>query len=112
MAVDNGFSKVIGAVQKFSPDAKKVVIAVTIHDGEINGQNFGSVQNAFARVTNLADGKELARYDLSEDASMNVAMIFVELYRGTAGDIKVKAIGEGWRSGLAGLAGAMGVNIG
>lgn len=97
---------------KLSPDAKKVVIAVTIHDGEINGQNFGSVQNAFARVTNLADGKELARYDLSEDASMNVAMIFVELYRGAAGDIKVKAIGEGWRSGLAGLAGAMGVNIG
>jgi tellurium resistance protein TerD len=97
---------------KLSPDAKKVVIAVTIHDGEINGQNFGSVQNAFARVTNVADGKELARYDLSEDASMNVAMIFVELYRGNAGDIKVKAIGEGWRSGLAGLAGAMGVNIG
>ncbi|WP_379922738.1 TerD family protein [Erythrobacter sp. R86502] len=97
---------------KLAPDAKKVVIAVTIHDGEINGQNFGSVQNAFARVTNRADGKELARYDLSEDASMNVAMIFVELYRGSAGDIKVKAIGEGWRSGLAGLAGAMGVNIG
>jgi len=97
---------------KLTPDAKKVVIAVTIHDGEINGQNFGSVQNAFARVTNRADGKELARYDLSEDAAMNVAMIFVELYRGPAGDIKVKAIGEGWRSGLAGLAGAMGVNIG
>lgn len=97
---------------KLSPNAKKVVIAVTIHDGEINGQNFGSVQNAFARVINEADGKELARYDLSEDASMNAAMVFVELYRGNEGDIKVKAIGEGWRSGLAGLAGAMGVNIG
>lgn len=97
---------------KLSADAKKVVIAVTIHDGEINGQNFGSVQNAFARVLNVADGRELARYDLSEDASMNVAMVFVELYRGAEGDIKVKAIGEGWQSGLAGLAGAMGVNIG
>jgi tellurium resistance protein TerD len=43
---------------------------------------------------------------------MNVAMIFVELYRGNEGDIKVKAIGEGWRSGLEGLASAMGVNIG
>lgn len=97
---------------KLSPDAKKVVIAVTIHEGEINGQNFGSVQNAFARVLNEADGRELARYDLSEDASMNVAMVFVELYRGAEGDIKVKAIGEGWQNGLAGLAGAMGVNIG
>ena len=97
---------------KLSADAKKVVIAVTIYDGETRGQNFGSVQNAFARVVNDADGKELARYDLSEDASMNVAMVFVELYRGNEGDIKVKAIGEGWQSGLAGLAGAMGVNIG
>lgn len=97
---------------KLTPAAKKVVIAVTIHEGEINGQNFGSVSNAFARVVNQADGKELARYDLSEDASMNVAMVFVELYRSPAGEIKVKAIGEGWRSGLAGLAGAMGVNIG
>jgi tellurium resistance protein TerD len=97
---------------KLSPDAKKVVIAVTIHEGEINGQNFGSVQNAFARVINDADGRELARYDLSEDASMNVAMVFVELYRGAEGDIKVKAIGEGWQNGLSGLAGAMGVNIG
>jgi tellurium resistance protein TerD len=37
-------------------------------------------------------------------------MIFVELYRSN-GDVKVKAIGEGWASGLAGLASAMGVNV-
>ncbi len=97
---------------KLPEHVKKVVIGVTIHDGEKHGQNFGSVENAFARVVNDADGRELARFDLSEDASMNVAMIFVELYRGPQGDIKVKAIGEGWQSGLAGLASAMGVNIG
>jgi stress response protein SCP2 len=39
-------------------------------------------------------------------------MIFVELYRHAQGDIKVKAVGEGWANGLAGLASAMGVNIG
>lgn len=97
---------------KLLPNVKKVVIAVTIHEGQERGQNFGSVSNAFARVVNDADGKELARFDLSEDSSTNAAMIFVELYRGSAGDIKVKAIGEGWSSGLAGLAGAMGVNLG
>jgi tellurium resistance protein TerD len=95
---------------KLSASAKKVVIAVTIHDGEKHGQNFGSVSNAFARVVNDADGKEVARYDLSEDASMNVAMVFVELYR-HGEEIKVKAIGEGWESGLAGLARSMGVNV-
>ncbi|KEZ21183.1 Bacterial stress family protein [Sphingobium yanoikuyae] len=93
-------------------DVKKVVIAVTIHEGAEKRQNFGSVSNAYARVVNDADGKELARYDLSEDSSTNAAMIFVELYRGPQGDIKVKAVGEGWQSGLAGLAGGMGVNLG
>ncbi|MEP9403523.1 TerD family protein [Sphingomonas sp. VNH70] len=98
--------------EKLPADVKKVVIAVTIHEGAERKQNFGSVANAYARVVNDADGKELARFDLSEDSSTNAAMIFVELYRGPQGDIKVKAIGEGWESGLAGLASSMGVNIG
>ncbi len=93
-------------------DVKKVVVGVTIHEGRERRQNFGSVSNAYARVLNDADGAELARFDLSEDGSTNAAMIFVELYRGPAGDIKVKAIGEGWESGLSGLAGSMGVNVG
>lgn len=97
---------------KLPADVKKVVIGVTIHEGQTRGQNFGSVSNAYARVVNDADGKELARYDLSEDASTNAAMVFVELYRGNEGDIKVKAIGQGWDSGLSGLAGSMGVNVG
>lgn len=96
---------------KLPANAKKVTIAVTIYEGQQRRQNFGSVQNAYARVINQADGKELARYDLSEDSSTNAAMVFVELYRGPQGDIKVKAIGEGWESGLAGLASAMGVNL-
>ena len=93
-------------------DVKKVVIGVTIYEGAERRQNFGSVSNAYARVLNDADGKELARFDLSEDSSTNSAMVFVELYRGAQGDIKVKAVGEGWESGLAGLAGSMGVNLG
>ena len=93
-------------------DVKKVVVAVTIHEGVERRQNFGVVSNAYARVLNEADGKELARFDLSEDGSTNTSLIFVELYRGPQGDIKVKAIGEGWESGLAGLAGSLGVNLG
>lgn len=97
---------------RLSDAVKKVVVAVTIYEGQERRQNFGSVSNAFARVINDADGRELARFDLSEDSSTNAAMIFVELYRGAAGDIKVKAVGEGWANGLAGLASAMGVNVG
>jgi tellurium resistance protein TerD len=97
---------------KLGADVKKVVVAVTIHEGVERRQNFGSVSNAYARVLNDADGKELARFDLSEDGSANTSLIFVELYRGPQGDIKVKAIGEGWESGLSGLASNFGVNLG
>ena len=97
---------------KIGADVKKIVVAVTIHEGLERRQNFGLVSNAYARVLDDANGKELARFDLSEDGSANTSLIFVELYRGPQGDIKVKAIGEGWQNGLAGLAGNLGVNLG
>ena len=90
---------------------KKLVFAVTIHDAEARKQSFGQVGNAYIRVVNKADGKELARYDLSEDASTETAMIFGELYR-NGDEFKFKAIGQGFAGGLAPLAKSMGVNIG
>lgn len=90
---------------------KKLVFAVTIHDAEARKQSFGQVANAYIRVVNKTDGKELARYDLSEDASTETAMIFGELYR-NGDEFKFKAIGQGFAGGLAPLAKSMGVNIG
>jgi tellurium resistance protein TerD len=68
------------------------------------------VSKAFIRVVNDADGKELARFDLSEDASTETAMIFGEIYRNN-GEFKMKAIGAGFAGGLGSLATAHGVNI-
>jgi tellurium resistance protein TerD len=90
---------------------KKLVFAVTIHDSEARKQSFGQVANAYIRVVNKADGKELARYDLSEDASTETAMIFGELYR-AGEEFKFKAIGQGFAGGLKPLAEAHGVSIG
>ncbi|WAH55977.1 TerD family protein [Pseudomonas silvicola] len=90
---------------------KKLVFAVTIHDAEARKQSFGQVGNAYIRVVNKADGKELARYDLSEDASTETAMIFGEVYR-NGDEFKFKAIGQGFAGGLKPLAEAHGVSIG
>lgn len=90
---------------------KKLVFAVTIHDADARKQNFGQVSNAYIRVINKADGKELARYDLSEDASTETAMIFGELYR-SGEEFKFKAIGQGFAGGLKPLAETHGVSIG
>jgi tellurium resistance protein TerD len=67
--------------------------------------------NAFIRVVDQADNAELARYDLSEDASTETAMVFGELYR-NQGEWKFRAVGQGYASGLAGIAMDFGVNVG
>ena len=67
------------------------------------------MRNAFIRVVNQADSSELARYDLSEDASTETAMVFGELYRNGA-EWKFRAVGQGYSGGLAGIARDFGVN--
>ncbi len=61
-------------------------------------------------MVNRANGVELARYDLSEDASTETAMVFGELYRHGA-EAKFRAVGQGYASGLAGIASDFGVNV-
>ncbi|MFS0735853.1 TerD family protein [Sphingomonas sp. 1P06PA] len=90
---------------------QKIAVAVTIHDGEARGQNFGMVSNAFIRVVNAANDREIARYDLSEDASVETAMIFGEVYRHN-GDWKFRAVGQGFKGGLGPLARSFGVDVG
>jgi tellurium resistance protein TerD len=91
-------------------EVDKVVFPVSIHDADARGQNFGQVRNAFIRVVNQAGGAELARYDLTEDASTETAMVFGEIYRNGA-EWKFRAVGQGYASGLAGIAQDFGVNV-
>ena len=97
-------------LEKLPAEVDKLIFAVTIHDFATRKQNFGMVQKAFIRVVNDADGKELARFDLSEDASTETAMVFGEIYR-NAGEFKLKAIGSGFAGGLGPLASSYGVSI-
>ncbi|MFG2374500.1 TerD family protein [Streptomyces sp. NPDC048504] len=95
---------------KVPANCDKITFPVSIHDADNRGQTFGQVSNAFIRVVNQADGQELARYDLSEDASTETAMIFGELYR-YQGEWKFRAVGQGYASGLRGIAMDFGVNV-
>ena len=91
-------------------DVDKVVFPVSIYDADTRSQSFGQVRNAFIRVVNQAGGAEIARYDLTEDASTETAMVFGELYRAGA-DWKFRAVGQGYASGLAGIARDFGINV-
>ncbi|MEP7193209.1 MAG: TerD family protein [Actinomycetota bacterium] len=94
-----------------SAEVDKVVFPVSIYEADQRSQSFGQVRNAFIRVINQANGDELARYDLSEDAATETAMVFGELYR-NGSDWKFRAVGQGYSTGLAGIAKEFGINIG
>ncbi|MDR0520946.1 MAG: TerD family protein [Planctomycetaceae bacterium] len=91
-------------------DVQKIAFTVTIHEAAANKQNFGQVSSAFIRIVNRDSGEEIARFDLSEDASTDTAMIFGELYR-HGGEWKFKAVGQGFTGGLEALAKNYGVNL-
>jgi len=93
-----------------SPQVDKIVFPVSIYDADGRNQNFGQVVNAFIRVVNESDGRELTRFDLSEDASTETALVFGELYR-RGPEWKFRAVGQGYASGLAGIARDYGVNV-
>ncbi len=91
-------------------EVDKIVFPVTIYDAETRRQGFGQVRNAFIRIVDRSGNKEIARYDLTEDASTETAMLFGELYRNGA-EWKFRAVGQGYSSGLVGIARDFGVNV-
>jgi tellurium resistance protein TerD len=68
------------------------------------------VSQAFVRVVDAGDNSEIVRYDLSEDFSVETAIVFGELYR-NSGEWKFRAVGQGFQGGLEAMAKNYGVNI-
>lgn len=95
-------------------DVNKIVVLASIYESEKNGQTFGQVRNAYARGVNAVTDEEIVRFDLAEDAGGETAVIFAEVYRdkANAGEWKFKAIGQGYSTGLGGVARDFGVNVG
>lgn len=88
----------------------RIAITVTIHDADVRRQSFGQVDSAFVRCINGVSDREIARFDLSEDASTETAMIFGEVYRHNS-EWKFRAVGQGFAGGLGALARHYGINI-
>jgi len=91
-------------------DVDRIAFSVTIHNAHERQQTFGVIKNAYIRVVNADTKVEIARYDLSEDASSDDSMIFGELVREALG-WKFKAIGQGSAGGLYKIARDFGVHV-
>ena len=108
---DGDDESVIVRLDKVESNIKSLFITVTIHDAEARRQNFGQVSNAFVRIVNNDTSDEIVRFDLSEDYSTETAMVFGEIYRHN-GELKFRAIGQGYTGGLYSLCQQYGVNVG
>lgn len=97
-------------VTALPPEVDKVTVVASIYDADTRGQTFGQVRNAYVRVIDKSNGEELARYDLTEDAATETAMVFGELYR-NGQEWKFRAVGQGYASGLTGIAQDFGVQL-
>ncbi|MDE7244655.1 MAG: TerD family protein [Oscillospiraceae bacterium] len=91
------------------PDFEKIAFTATIYDAAARRQNFGQVDNAYIRIVDETNGTELVRFDLTEDFSVETAMVIGELYR-HGGEWKFSATGSGFQGGLAALCQNFGID--
>ena len=89
-------------LDKVPAEIHKLIVCVSIYDADKKKQNFGQVLNAFIRLVNKESLQEVTRYDLSENASTQTAMILGEIYR-YEGEWKFRAVGQGFKGGLTEL---------
>jgi len=93
-AGDGDDEQIIVKLDSLDQIYQKIVFVVSIYQGRQNNQHFSMVENAFIRAVD-AKGKEITRFSLSGDASLNgmCTMVFAEAYRKDDG-WKFRAIGE------------------
>lgn len=72
----------------------KLVFVVNIYAAAQRKQHFGMIENAFIRLVNMSDNKEMLRFNLTEEYSGKTALYVAEIYRNN-GEWKFIAVGEG-----------------
>lgn len=97
-AGDGDDEQIIVKLDSLDQKYQRILFVVSIYQGRKNNQHFSMVDNAFIRAVD-AKGKEMTKYSLSGDASLNgmCSMVFSELYRHN-GDWKFRAIGEPYQT--------------
>ncbi len=81
-------------LSKIPAEYDRIVIVVNIYQAVQRRQHFGMIQNAFIRLVDQRDNKEMLKYSLTDDYSGMTAMIFGEIYRHN-GEWKFSAVGQG-----------------
>jgi tellurium resistance protein TerZ len=87
-AGDGDDEQIVCHLDRVPAEIKAIVFVVN----SFTGQNFSQIENAFCRMVNGADNREIAKYDLSCQGAHN-AQVMAKVYRHN-GEWKMHAIGE------------------
>ncbi|MET9659049.1 TerD family protein [Streptomyces sp. NPDC006510] len=100
-----------GMTDNLAVDLARVESAIdrVVLAASADGGTFGRVTGLYVRITDAASGREIARFD-SADATIETAFILGELYR-RQGAWKFRAVGQGYDTGLEGLATDFGISV-
>lgn len=91
---DGDDEQVLVDLKKVPSNINKLVFVVNIYDCVRRKQHFGLVRNAYIRVVNKNDGKELVRFNLTDDYAGKTCLVVAEIYR-DGDEWKFAAIGNG-----------------
>ena len=93
-AGDGDDEQILVDLGKIPAEYDRIVIVVNIYQAVSRKQHLGMIKNAFIRLVDGRNNREMCKYNLTEDYSGMTAMIFGEIYRYN-GEWKFSAIGQG-----------------
>jgi len=97
---DGGDDEVITVdINKLDDRIQELVFIVTIHEAFNRNQNFGQVKNSYIRIVDNTTNREIAKYELDEDFSIETAIEFGRVYK-KDGVWKFDASGISYRNEL------------
>jgi tellurium resistance protein TerD len=107
---DGDDEQIIVDFEKIPSHISKIAITATIYEAMKRAQNFGQVSNAYIRLVDAETNNEILRFDLSEEYSVETALVFCEIYK-KSGEWRFSAVGSGFSGGLAALCRNYGLDV-
>ena len=106
---DGDDEQIVVDLTKLPSNVEKIAFTATIYDAVKRNQNFGMVSNAYIRVVDDSTGREIVKFDLGEQFSIETAIVAAEVYKSN-GEWKFNAVGAGFSGGLAALCKNFGID--
>lgn len=97
-------------LNQINPMVKKIAFVITINEARERNLNFSMVSNAYVRVVDKSNGKELVKFLLTDYFSNVTSMVVGEVYN-KGGQWRFNPVGNGFAEDLAGLCNIYGVNV-